>query len=99
MTVYVVVEVAPGAAALSLLLGQPIGPVDQRFVGIAAMIFARRALEADVCGAPAVLARRLQSLQMVRDEPCAVAGQRRQHYLVVPALEAELDHVLRAAGQ
>ncbi len=56
-------------------------------------------MEADVSGAPARPARRLDALEVVGNEADAVAIEQREDLIVVPAGVAELDDMLEVAGQ
>src|SRR5690242_3561482 len=97
MAVNVVVEVTPDAAPLPRLVHTPVGPGEQSFLGIAAPIFARAAVEPDVGRASARPARRDQAFHVMRDKADAVPIEQCEDLLVVPALVAELDDLLEVA--
>src|SRR6185369_3164443 len=67
MALNVVVEVAPDATALPRLVDAPVGPLDQRLVGIAAPIFAAGAMEPHIGDPAACPAGWFQSLEIVHD--------------------------------
>src|SRR5438045_4855718 len=99
MAVDVVVEIAPARLPRASLAGQPIGPIEERLVGVAAPIFAGRAVEADISGSAARPARRRETFEIMRDKADTVSVEKRQYFLVVPALVSKLDDLLQVLRQ
>lgn len=89
--VRVVVEIGPDLAPAARLFHHPVGPAEQRLVGVAAPIFAARAVAADIGDRPRRPARRDQARQVVRAVAGVVSREQVEDGGVVPARLAEFE--------
>src|SRR4051812_35032354 len=93
VAVDIVVEIAPGCAALARLFDDPFRPRLQPFVGIAAPIFPFAAVKADVGEWPNGDALTCRSRHVMDAERGAVAVEQSEGRGLVPAPVAELEDV------
>src|SRR5438270_5250872 len=94
MTMDVIVEIAPNAAAGPRLLDDPVRPVQQSFFGIAAPVFPFAAMEANIRDRPGGDSLAFRTGHVVHAEGRAVAFEQCAGLRTIPVDVAELEHAV-----
>src|SRR5438270_7837743 len=92
MTMDVIVEIAPNAAAGARLLDDPVRPVQQSFVGIAAPVFPFAAMETNIGDRPDGDSLALRTGHVVDAKRRAIAVEQCAGLRTIPIDVAELEY-------